>query len=204
MLKKLVCKKLVCFLSPITTTCVLRRNQYLSTASLKLAAAAPAVAMSYMSVLWGMVLDLVVFHQPPGLLSLLGAAIVGGSSWLVVRSEQQRATSSADGGSSGAAASPVVYKQLPSSGGESEGDEATLELIEAGRPQNGWGAGTLVVADREGAEPGVGEAGPHGMLHALGEGVERGRGGGGAAAAAEGGVGGAGSQRHRSPGRDCQ
>lgn len=39
-------------------------------------AASPVVAMGYSSVIWGMCLDIVVFKQPPGLLSLLGAVFV--------------------------------------------------------------------------------------------------------------------------------
>jgi len=50
--------------------------QFCSTVALKLVAAAPAAAVSYASVVWGLLADFLVFHHTPSHLSLLGAALV--------------------------------------------------------------------------------------------------------------------------------
>lgn len=74
-------------------------NQVTQTAALQRAKAAPAIAMSYLSVIWGLVADLVVFHAPPGKLSLLGAALICGCSFVVAyweRLEKARRTARID------------------------------------------------------------------------------------------------------------
>ena len=136
------------------------RNQYLTTAALKLTHAAPAVTMSFLSVVWSMLLDLLVFHDPPGLLSLLGAAIVGASSWLVVRAEQAR---SRGGGGGGRAQGMAARADEEAAAGEGEQaallargklqrssrgrggagaaeEEGELEMIEAGQTQSSRGS----------------------------------------------------------------
>lgn len=88
-------------------------------------------------VLYGILLDLVVFHDPPGPLSLAGAAVVCAGSYLVVRSEQQR-RGAGGGGSCGG------KLQAASRRGEAGSDEERVELIEAGgrRTRNGeYGGG---------------------------------------------------------------
>lgn len=58
-------------------------NQVTQTAALQRAKAAPAIAMSYLSVIWGLLADVLVFHDAPNSLSLLGAAIICGCSFAV-------------------------------------------------------------------------------------------------------------------------
>lgn len=105
-------------------------NQYLITAALKLSSAAPAVAMSYVAVLWSILADLVIFHDAPGLLSLAGAAVVCMSSYLVVRSQQQRgaATAAGSGDNVGGSKKRASHK-------EDEEDELQVELIVADQRQ---------------------------------------------------------------------
>lgn len=61
--------------------------QLLATTALKLSKAAPTIAMSYTAVVWGLLLDLAVYHQAPPFLSLVGAALVCASSFVIVRFE---------------------------------------------------------------------------------------------------------------------
>lgn len=68
-------------------------NQVTQTAALQRAKAAPAIAMSYLSVIWGLAADVLVFHDAPDWLSLLGAVIICGCSFAVAyweRLEKQR------------------------------------------------------------------------------------------------------------------
>ncbi|EFN50789.1 hypothetical protein CHLNCDRAFT_142523 [Chlorella variabilis] len=59
------------------------------TAGLQRARAAPAVAMSYLSVIWGILADIFVFHDLPDSLSLVGAAIICLSSFSVAFSQKR-------------------------------------------------------------------------------------------------------------------
>eukprot|EP00887_Chlorella_sp_A99_P005724 scaffold1.g5724.t1 len=69
-------------------------NQVLLTAALQRAKASPAIAMSYLSVVWGFLADVVVFHVSPSALSLLGTALICSSSALLAW-EQRRARGAA-------------------------------------------------------------------------------------------------------------
>ena len=69
--------------------------QLFGTQALRLAQAAPAVAMSFATVLWGVVIDAALFDTPPTPLALLGAAIVCASGFIVVHGERQRAAQAA-------------------------------------------------------------------------------------------------------------
>ena len=53
------------------------------TAGLQRAKAAPAVAMGYLSVVWGLLADVLIFRDYPTALSILGATIVCLSSFFV-------------------------------------------------------------------------------------------------------------------------
>lgn len=64
-------------------------NQVTQTAALQRAKAAPAIAMSYLSVIWGLVADVLVFHDAPNWLSLLGAGIICGCSFAVAYFERR-------------------------------------------------------------------------------------------------------------------
>ena len=49
------------------------------------------VATSYLAVLWGLLFDAVLFHQPPSALALLGAGLVCSSSFVVVLDRRRAA-----------------------------------------------------------------------------------------------------------------
>ncbi|KAL4458074.1 hypothetical protein ABPG75_012939 [Micractinium tetrahymenae] len=61
------------------------------TGGLQRARAAPAVAMSYLSILWSMLADIWVFKRHPNALSVLGTAIICGSSFFVAFSQKRQA-----------------------------------------------------------------------------------------------------------------
>lgn len=65
------------------------------TGGLQRARAAPAVAMAYLSVIWGILADMFVFHDVPDNLSLLGAAIICLSSFFVAFSQKRSASQKA-------------------------------------------------------------------------------------------------------------
>lgn len=62
------------------------------TAGLQRARAAPAVAMSYLGVIWGIVADIFVFHDLPDNLSLVGAAVICCSSFFVAFSQKRKSS----------------------------------------------------------------------------------------------------------------
>lgn len=65
-------------------------NQVTLTAALQRATAAPAVAMGYLSVVWGLIADVLIFHDYPTILSLVGALIVCASSFFVAWGEKRK------------------------------------------------------------------------------------------------------------------
>ncbi|KAL4431066.1 hypothetical protein ABPG75_006322 [Micractinium tetrahymenae] len=73
--------------------------QLLATWALKLSRATPVVLVSYISLVFGLLADLALFHHRPSPLSLLGAALVCASSLLVALLDRR----SSSGGSSAAA-----------------------------------------------------------------------------------------------------
>lgn len=64
-------------------------NQVSQTAALQRTKAASAIAMSYLSVIWGLMADIALFHMTPSYLSLLGAVIICGSSFVVAYFERR-------------------------------------------------------------------------------------------------------------------
>lgn len=64
-------------------------TQVTLTAALQRTQAAPAIAMSYFSVVWGILADLLVFHTPLSALSLLGAGVICASSAGVAWAERR-------------------------------------------------------------------------------------------------------------------
>ncbi|KAL4432832.1 hypothetical protein ABPG77_008158 [Micractinium sp. CCAP 211/92] len=60
------------------------------TSGLQRARAAPAVAMSYLSVIWGMLADMTIFGRYPNALSVLGAATICASSFFVAFSQKRQ------------------------------------------------------------------------------------------------------------------
>eukprot|EP00887_Chlorella_sp_A99_P000617 scaffold5.g617.t1 len=65
-------------------------NQVALTAALQRAKAAPAVAMGYLSVVWGLLADVIIFADYPTALSLVGTAIVCASSCFVALGEKRQ------------------------------------------------------------------------------------------------------------------
>ena len=65
--------------------------QLMGTLALKLCSVGPLVATSYLAVLWGLLFDTVIFHQPPSALALLGAGLVCSSSFVVVLDRRRAA-----------------------------------------------------------------------------------------------------------------
>ncbi|KAL4421372.1 hypothetical protein ABPG75_010663 [Micractinium tetrahymenae] len=74
------------------------------TAGLQRARAAPAVAMSYLSVIWGILADIFLFHDLPDALSLVGAAIICCSSLFVAISQRRQAVAAKAAAEAAAAA----------------------------------------------------------------------------------------------------
>lgn len=87
--------------------------QLLQTTAMQRINAAPAVAISYVSVLWGMLFDKLLFYHTPNALSLLGAALVCGASLALVHFEG-RATAAQ------AAATDLQRQQLGEAADEGE------------------------------------------------------------------------------------
>ncbi|PRW32584.1 Solute carrier family 35 member G1 [Chlorella sorokiniana] len=67
------------------------------TGGLQRARAAPAVAMSYLSVIWSILADILLFHDLPPVLSLVGAGIICLSSFFVAFSQKKLSTSKTAG-----------------------------------------------------------------------------------------------------------
>ncbi|PRW58707.1 multidrug transporter isoform A [Chlorella sorokiniana] len=159
--------------------------QLLATTALKLSKVAATISMSYSAVVWGVLLDLVVYHKAPSLLSLLGAALVCASSFLIVRYEAR----------SKEALSPVELKAKDSARLEVAAD-AYWQRLEAGA--GGSAAGTAA-ADGSSLPPEIVAAGIGAAGNLLADGAKglakaaRNRFGGGGS----GGGGGGGGEENR-------
>lgn len=145
--------------------------QVAMTAALQRTTAAPAIAMSYCSILWGVLADLLVFHAAPSRLSLLGGAIICGSSFGVAWGEKRArqaaaertkqaeqaavaAAAAAAAAQGGLLAKPGAYIQLASGGPPSS---RSITELEAGS------YGTLVAGP---VLSGPGPTGPAGAVPA--------------------------------------
>ena len=100
-------------------------------------------------VVWGLLADLLLFHDPPNLLALAGAALVCGSSFLIVGAERSAAAASGGGGGGGPPGRPPIAPKAKHSSRALGVDSpprmeaaAVLELAESGRQAAGvrWGS----------------------------------------------------------------
>lgn len=94
----------------------------------------PPAPLPTLQVVWGLLADLLIFHDAPNMLALAGAALVCGSSLLVVGFERAAAASGADGGGGKPSGRPpLAPKPKPAAA-------AALELAEGGRvpPGGRW------------------------------------------------------------------
>jgi len=102
--------------------------QLLQTTALQRARAAPAVAMSYVGVLWGLLYDLLLFHRVPGTVELVGAALVCAASLALLRFEQGP-TGRQHRGATRQGSQPVRMQ-----GGEGDEEQAAQPLLTELKP----------------------------------------------------------------------
>ncbi|PRW33720.1 Solute carrier family 35 member G1 [Chlorella sorokiniana] len=118
------------------------------TAGLRLCRAAPAVSLSYLTVIWGLLSDTLLFHQTPNAVSCVGAVVICLSSFFVAQSTGQKsqkgsataATATAAGGSSesrgGSPAKQGAAADVEAAA-EADGDEEDRPLLAAEQDTKG-------------------------------------------------------------------